>query len=285
MGSLGPELPKVDLSGLDATRFDEEIWAKARSTIAQALETHDGFEVIYSELPYHGFLLKKTGFPFSALELTNPTSLITIQEYANDFWPQGNDFFCNTILNFATHMQVLILIIHRMTLECLGLEDYYDSQIKSLSYSIRFAKYHKDVLDRGNTYALPSHKDPNYISIICQHNVEGLEVQNICDEWIATKPLTNSFTVLVGEAFEAWTNGRLHAPNHRVKLKNEIEKRYAVIFSTIPILTDDIISAPKELIDEQYPLLYKSFKYYDYIKFRFTDEGDFENPLKVYCGV
>ncbi|KAL0918517.1 hypothetical protein M5K25_010526 [Dendrobium thyrsiflorum] len=322
MASLGGvdtknlELPKVDLSGLDITSFNEKAWAIVRLKIAQALEIYGGFEVIYNEispelrnellgvvvpelfsmpaasklgdseqLPYHGIFFRKPGFPFFAVQLTNPNALSAIQEYANTIWPQGNDFFCNTVLNFTKQMQELMQIIHRMILESLGLEDNYESHIKSLLYSIRFANYYKDVSDKGNIIALPPHKDPNYISIVCQHNVEGLEVENTCDEWIETKPLTNSFTVLVGEAFKAWTNGRLHAPNHRVKLNKEITKRYAVVFSTVPSLTNDIIDAPKELIDEQHPLLFKPFKYYDYIKYRFTEGDKDEDALKAYCGV
>ncbi|KAI0510304.1 hypothetical protein KFK09_010905 [Dendrobium nobile] len=309
MSSL--ELPEIDLSGFHVTSFNEKTWAKARSKIAEALELYGGFEVIYNEvnldlrndllgvavpelftmpgasnlidskeLPYHGAFFSKPGFPFWALQLTNPNTIAPIQEYAKVIWPQGNDFFCNAVLNYANHMQKLIQTIHRMILESLGLEDHYDSHIKSLSYSIRFANYYK-----GNKIALPPHKDPNYISIVCQHNIEGLEVENKSDEWIETKPSKNSFTVLVGEAFKAWTNGRLHVPNHRVKLKNETEKRYAVIFGTVPIHTNDMINAREELVDEEHPLLFKPFKYYDYIKYRFTDGENLEDALKSYCGV
>ncbi|KAL0918515.1 hypothetical protein M5K25_010524 [Dendrobium thyrsiflorum] len=311
MASLGGvdtknlELPKVDLSGLDITSFNEKAWAIVRLKIAQALEIYGGFEVIYNEispelrnellgvvvpelfsmpaasklgdseqLPYHGIYFRKPGFPFFAVQLTDPNDLSAIQEYANNIWPQGNDFFCNTVLNYSKHMQALMQIIHRMILESLGLEDHYESHLK-------FANYYKDVSDKGKTIALPPHKDPNYISIVCQHNVEGLEVENTCDEWIKTKPSTNSFTVLVGEAFKAWANGKLYAPNHRVKLKKDITKRYVVVFSTVPTLTNDIIDAPKELIDEQHPLLFKPFKYYDYIKYRFTEGEKDEDALKM----
>ncbi|KAI0510296.1 hypothetical protein KFK09_010901 [Dendrobium nobile] len=311
------ELPIVDLSGLDMTRFDEKSWAIARSKIAEALETYGGFEVVYDdvsselrnellglivpnmftmpvlnklsdgqELPYHGAWFTKLGFPFLALQLTDPNSLINVQEYANSIWPQGNDFFCNIVLKYAKHMQELMNMIHKMIVESLGLEDHYDSHMNSLAYSIRFSNYYKDTLDDGINLALPSHKDPNYISIICPHNVEGLEVEAANGEWLQSKPMKNSFTVLVGEAFKAWSNGRLYAPSHRVKLKSETEKRYAVVFSTIPNITNDVISAPKELIDEQHPLLFKPFKYYDYVKFRFSDEGErVDDALKAYCGV
>ncbi|PKU74832.1 probable 2-oxoglutarate-dependent dioxygenase AOP1 [Dendrobium catenatum] len=324
MGYLGGvdtknlELPIVDLSGLDITRLDEKVWVKARSKIAEALEIYGGFEVVYNEVsselrndllglivptmftmpvvnelsdaqqvPYHGIWFQKQGFPYSALQLEDPNSLVAVQEYANIIWPQENDFFCNTVLNYAKHMQEIINMIHRMIIESLCLELHQnDSHMKSLACSIRFSNYYKNALDDGINLSLPSHKDPNYISIICPHNVEGLEIETRGGEWIQAKPMKNSFTVLVGEVFKAWTNGRLHAPNHRVKLKNETEKRYAVIFSTIPSLTNDMINAPEELIDEQHPLLFKPFKYYDYVKFRFSEEGEKTNDaLKAYCGV
>ncbi|PKU74831.1 probable 2-oxoglutarate-dependent dioxygenase AOP1 [Dendrobium catenatum] len=311
------ELPIVDLSGLDIARFNEKVWVKARSKIVEALEIYGGFEVVYNEvsselrndllglivptiftmsvvnklsdaqkLPYHGIYFKKQGFPYLALQLADPNSLVALQEYANIIWPEGNDFFSNTVLNYAKHMQELINMIHRIIIESLCLELHNDSHMNSLAYSIRFSNYYKNALDDGINLSLPSHKDPNYISIICPHNVEGLEIETRGGEWIQTKPMKNSFTVLLGEVFKAWTNGRLHAPNHRVKLKNETEKRYAVIFSTIPSLTNDMINAPEELIDEQHPLLFKPFKYYDYVKFRFSEEGEKTNDaLKAYCGV
>lgn len=45
------------------------------------------------QLPYHGIFFKKPGFPFSALQMTDPNSLTVIQEYTNMIWPEGNEFF------------------------------------------------------------------------------------------------------------------------------------------------------------------------------------------------
>ncbi|KAH0465214.1 hypothetical protein IEQ34_005317 [Dendrobium chrysotoxum] len=53
----------------------------------------------------------------------------------------------------------------------------------------------------GTKVVLPSHKDPNYISIISQPNIGGLEMETSNGEWISTNPIKNSFTVLIGEAF------------------------------------------------------------------------------------
>lgn len=322
MGSLGGickselELPKVNLSGLDIFKLDTKAWIEAREAIAQALELNGAFEVVYDKvntelrntllglatpelfamqimeklhdntaLPFHGWLLQKPGFPFLAQQIIEPYFLSAVQEYANTIWPRGNDSFCNTTWSYAEYMQELIQIIHRMILESLGLENHYDSHIKSLTYSMRLTGYNKDISNKRVGIVKPSHKDPNYVSIICQHKVNGLEVETFDGEWIRATPSSNSFTVLLGEAFMAWTNGRLKAPKHRVKM-DDIGERYSVVFSTIPTSAKDMINVPKELIDEKHPLHFKAFNYYNYIKFRFSDEGEkLNDTLKSYCGV
>ncbi|KAK8947094.1 hypothetical protein KSP39_PZI006472 [Platanthera zijinensis] len=232
------------------------------------------------QLATHGVWFMRAGLPFVALQLARPNCVDVVQEYADILWPEGNDFFCNTVKKYAGQMEELIQMIHRMILESLGLENHYDSHTKSLVNSMRFLKYYKDSSDNGSSIALSSHQDSTFISIVCQHNVEGLEVQTLDgDEWIHATPVANSFTVLAGEAFMAWTNGRIRAPIHQVKLTEPIEKRYAVVFSTTPSFANDMINAPEELVDAQNPLLFKPFKYYDYVNVK-EDYGS----LKAYCG-
>ncbi|KAK8947095.1 Gibberellin 2-beta-dioxygenase 7 [Platanthera zijinensis] len=315
MGSLGGNsngLPKVDLSGLGPKcGLGTEAWGAARSTVALALQNYGGFEVVYDrvgpdlrnellgqlvpemfskpavrvlsderQLATHGVLFMRAGLPFVALQLAQPNCMNVVQEYARILWPEGNDFFSNTVKKYAGQMEELIQMIHRMILESLGLENHYDSHMKSLINSMRFLKYYKDSSDNGSSIGLSSHQDSTFISIVCQHNVEGLEVQTaVGDEWIYATPFANTFTVLAGEAFMAWTNGRIHAPIHRVKLTKPIEKRYTVVFSTTPSFVDDMINTPEELVDAQNPLLFKPFKYYDYVKVK-KDFGS----LKAYCG-
>ncbi|KAH0464916.1 hypothetical protein IEQ34_005019 [Dendrobium chrysotoxum] len=118
------ELPKVDLSGLDLTCLHDKTWAVARANIAHALKTFGGFEVVYdqvgpelrggllgqaipelfdvpgveklinpSQVPYHGFLFQKKGFPFLSLKMFELSSKNNVQDFSNMIWPQGNVFF------------------------------------------------------------------------------------------------------------------------------------------------------------------------------------------------
>lgn len=310
------ELPQVELSGLDSEQLDAGAWSTARAKVGWALENYGGFEAVYdrvgprlrdelfrqaipqffaapdvgklynpSKIPYHGFLFQKEGFPFLGIQLSEPNSLAAIQDHANVIWPEGNNFFCNTVWEYACHMHELMQIVHRMAVECLNLKDHYDSQRTSLTCSMRFAKYNENFSARRSGVILPAHKDPNFISIISQHMLGGLQVKTFDGQWLAIAPKPYSFTVLLGEAFMAWSNGRFQAPEHHVKTEG-FETRYSMVYSTFPSQSNNIIEIPKELVDKQHPLLFKPFDYYDYLKFRFSDEGEkCEDTLKAFCGV
>ncbi|KAK8950201.1 Gibberellin 20 oxidase 1-D [Platanthera guangdongensis] len=310
------ELPQVEFSGLDSTRHDEKAWAKARAKVARALENYGGFEAVYdrvgtplrddllgraipelfsvpelatshdsTKIPYHGAWFQKKGYPFLSLQLTDPNSLAAIRDYSDAIWPDGNGFFCDTAWKYASHMQELVQIIHRMILESLGLNDHYDSHIESLTYSMRLSKYNDDPSLKKSKLVLPSHKDPNFISIISQHKLEGLEVETFDGHWIHVAPKPHAFVVLLGEAFMAWSNGRFKAPKHHVKMDG-FEVRYSMVYSTFPSQRNSVVETPKELVDKAHARLFNPFNYYEYLNFRFSDEGEkHEDSLKTYCGV
>ncbi|KAK8926425.1 Gibberellin 20 oxidase 1-B [Platanthera zijinensis] len=310
------ELPQVELSGLDSARRDEKAWAMARGKMAWALENYGGFEAVYdrvgtqlrddllgravpelfsvpelgtlhnaTKVPYHGVWFQKKGYPFLSLQLTDPNSLSAIQEYSDAIWPEGNSFFCDTAWEYASHMKKLAQIIHMMILESLGLNDHYDSHVESLTYSMRVSKYNDDPSLKKSELVLPSHKDPNFISIISQHKLEGLEVETFDGRWIHVAPKPHAFVVLLGEAFMAWSNGRFKAPKHHVKMDG-FEMRYSMVYSTFPSQGNSVVETPKELVDKEHALLFNPFNYYEYLNFRFSDEGEkYEDTLKTYCGV
>uniref|UniRef100_A0A3Q7GXS9 Isopenicillin N synthase-like Fe(2+) 2OG dioxygenase domain-containing protein n=1 Tax=Solanum lycopersicum TaxID=4081 RepID=A0A3Q7GXS9_SOLLC len=90
--------------------------------------------------------------------------------------------------------------------------------------------------------------------------------------------------------FLAWANGRLHAPYHRVMMRGK-EARYSIGFFSTPKV-GYMVEAPKELVDEDHPLLFKPFDHVEYLTFSYraafnnTKEGmRCESILKTYCGV
>ncbi|ONK79394.1 uncharacterized protein A4U43_C01F5910 [Asparagus officinalis] len=307
-------LPLIDFSDLDPQNPATQKWAIARSQISQALEAHGCFEVIYDrvgpelrqelfgrvmpelfDLPleakqknsscfgkYTGYIGQIPGLAYESLRVDAAATVEGLQGFERLLWPQGNPRFCNTVWTYAKHMQELAKMVHRIVLESLGVEKYYDYHIQPKTSALRFSEY--DVpLDQETKTGMFGHLDPNMLTIICQHK-EGLEVQTKEGEWIHVVPLTNSFTVLIGEAFKVWTNGKFQPPIHRVNMIGD-EKRYSVLFATRP--SDDYLLEPlEELVDGDHPLLFKPLKYKDYITFRYSEEGrKCKNPLEGYCGV
>ncbi|KAJ0960748.1 hypothetical protein J5N97_001397 [Dioscorea zingiberensis] len=92
----------------------------------------------------------------------------------------------------------------------------------------------------------------------------------------------NSFNVVIGESFQAWSNGRVKATPHRVKMLNN-EKRYSIQLRS-QFKDGCMIQAPEELVDQDHPQLYKPYNFADYLKFLFSNGGWAENTdtLKAY---
>ncbi|KAK5773295.1 hypothetical protein PVK06_049601 [Gossypium arboreum] len=93
-----------------------------------------------------------------------------------------------------------------------------------------------------------AHTDKPVSTIICDDQVSGLEIE-----------------------LKAWSNGRLKAVNHRVMMSGD-KDRFSIAAFAIPV-EGTIIKAPKELIDEQHPQLYKDFDFMDFFLFAFSDPG------------
>ena len=84
--------------------------------------------------------------------------------------------------------------------------------------------------------------------------------------------------------WQAWTNGRLHCPFHRVMMTGNIARYSAGIFSMPK--AGYIIKAPEELVDEEHPLLFKPFDNVEFLSFLRTEAGKgAQSALKTYCGI
>ncbi|KAK4719234.1 hypothetical protein R3W88_017572 [Solanum pinnatisectum] len=185
------------------------------------------------------------------------------EKFTQILWPQRNTSFCKTIQSYSEQLSELDQMVRRMILESLGVENYMDEHMNSTNFLVRLM---------------------NNITILYQNQVNGLQVLTKDGQWINVDPTPDTFIVLIGDSLHAWTNGRIHAPFHRVITKGN-EARYSIGLFTIP-KAGYMIKAPKELVDEEHPLLYKPFTHLEFITFNYTKEGmKCEYALKTYCGV
>ncbi|XP_015070811.1 probable 2-oxoglutarate-dependent dioxygenase AOP1 [Solanum pennellii] len=239
-----------------------------------------------SEVQYHiGYIGQIPHLPFyESLGIPDFLAPQSVENFANIFWPHGNPEFCNLVKSYANSLLKLDQIIKRMILENLGLEKHINELLDNFAL-FRFSHYkgslsiNKDENDKYD--GLGAHTDNNFLTFIAQNQVNGLQI-NKNGEWINASISPNSFIVLSCDSFKAWTNGRLHSPLHRVAMPREGD-RLSLQFNTLS-KPGHFIEAPKELVDEKHPLLFKPYEMLGLLNYVASNAGT-PNAFQAYCGV
>ncbi|CAN4078185.1 unnamed protein product [Withania somnifera] len=317
---MDSKIPTIDLCKADLKPGSAE-WESTRNQVIQAFQEYGCFEVVYdkvekdirkaifdaskeifefpietklknlSDKPSLGY---KGLFPtlpsFESLAIADLLQPQGVENFAKIFWPDGNDEFCNIVRTFSEPVMELYAMLTRMILESLGIERYIDEVLGSSIYHLRFSSFKQleakaEDGKNNNKLGLSGHTDGGWLTIISQNSVNGLQFQKKDGEWMDANISPNSYAVLAGDAFMAWTNSRLHSPVHRVTMTGNGDRLSVQMFS-VP-KADYIIEARKELVDEEHPVLYKQFGVEDYFAYLVTKEGAKAgtNAFKTFCGV
>ncbi|KAL1551453.1 putative 2-oxoglutarate-dependent dioxygenase AOP1 [Salvia divinorum] len=311
MGSETIKLPIIDFSDL---KTQTETWESTKAKVLQALEEYGCFEATFDHIPlpllksvidetkqlfdlplpiklrnrsnkpYHGYVGQYPMVPlYESLGIPDALSPGKIQGFADLMWAQGNPSFSKTVESFSEKLSELDKIVRKMVVESLGLDKYMDEHMDSTDYLIRLQKYDRPRSDETEL-GLTSHTDKNIVTILYQNEINGLEVLSKDGQWFTSQPSLDSFVVMIGESFSAWTNGRLHAPYHKVMMSGD-EARYSIGLFSVPKPGYEI-KAPEEMVDEEHPLLFKPYDHHQFLQFYYTEAGQ-KSPsaLKEYCGV
>lgn len=84
-------------------------------------------------------------------------------------------------------------------MEGLGVAKYHDALSASTWHLFRMSEYQAPSAAE-KTVRFGSHQDTNLLSVVCQHEVEGLEMQTRDGQWVLVKPSPTSLVVMVGQA-------------------------------------------------------------------------------------
>ncbi|KAK3410997.1 probable 2-oxoglutarate-dependent dioxygenase AOP1 [Eucalyptus grandis] len=314
MGSMAElKLPVIDFSSPRLEPGTAE-WTAVRDEVKQALETYGCFEAWFEKVPvelqksmlgsvqelfdlplqtklrnvsrkpYHGYVGQYPMVPlYESIGIDDADIYEKVDGLTTTLWPEGNMNFSKTIHSFTEKLSELDKMSRRMILESFGVEKYLDEHMNSTNYLFRLMKYAGPQTTDPKLGLVP-HTDQNTVTILCQNEVDGLQVQTKHGEWISTRPSTNSFVVMIGESLNAWLNGRLHTPYHQVMMSGN-RARYSAGLFTVP-KGGYIVKAPNELVDEEHPLLFKPFDHVEFLDFYYTETGQrAKSALKAYCGV
>ncbi|WOK98631.1 putative 2-oxoglutarate-dependent dioxygenase AOP1 [Canna indica] len=302
-------LPKIDFSDVAPANGGSLGWAAAREQVMQALTSYGCFEAVYdpvtpslrdsmsrftseelfplpietklknaSDKPFGGYLGQIPGLAFESLGITDAHLAHGVPAFAVAMWPDGNPSFCETAYSYSKKLAELEQMVRRMVLESLGVTKYLQEQLENTWYLLRLSKYgeEKGEDEEGETKKAEyvPHRDTNTLGIICQLNgVDGLEVETGDGEWIISKPSTpTSLFVVAGDSLRAWSNGRIVAPLHRVRLDGKDAIRYSAILFSCP-MEEQVVEAPPELVDDEHPSLFKPYSYGSFLQFAVSEEG------------
>ncbi|KAH7686601.1 Iron/ascorbate family oxidoreductases protein [Dioscorea alata] len=298
------QLPKINFSGLVVGTPE---WIAVRTEVMNALHVYGTFEAVYDphldaelreqvfrkaitelfDLPTHVKSLSvsytsKSYIPSEQGFTVYEGNVESIQSLTSLMWPQGNSHFCETMQRYGEAMKELNEMITRMILESLGVDKYYDEMTQKTNYMLRAICYKNEEEDKDDLY-MGTHTDIHFLTIVAQHEVDGLEVLIKSGQWI--KPAPYSYIVFLGDSLQAWTNGRVQAIDHRICKNQSHDTRYVTQFMSRGA-KEFIIQAPPELIDATHPVLYKPFDFNDYFQFYLSKLGSMPaKPLKTFCGI
>ncbi|KAK1416818.1 hypothetical protein QVD17_25935 [Tagetes erecta] len=307
------KLPFIDFTNLDQNTKTNH-WNLTKSQVHRALEEFGCFEATLSDIqpelhtsvfdslqelfdlplqtklknrsikPFHGYLGQYPMVPlFESMGIDVAPNPDKAESFTKILWPEGNPKFSKTIQEIYEKLSKLDQMVRIMVLESLGLEKYMDEHMDSTNYLLRVMKY-KGPETKDTKLGVDSHTDKNLVTILHQNEVDGLEVQTKSGDWIKVQLSPNSFVVMIGDSFYAWTNGRLHSPYHRVMMSGD-NARYSIGLFSIP-KAGYVVKAPQEVVDDEHPLIFKPFDHFEFLQFYYTEAGQrAPYALKAYCGV
>ncbi|KAK3439083.1 hypothetical protein EUGRSUZ_C03725 [Eucalyptus grandis] len=249
------KLPQIDLYELDGSKSGTGRWDSSQSQLRQALEEFGCFEALHDKMT-----LKLHNDAFQELEelLKLPNDVKCRFDFLDKL---------ETMNTYVTRVLELDSLVKKLVLGSLGVDKYLESLAKLVRYNFRLMRYAAPGTEESKKSRAWCHRDANFVIVLHQNHVNGLEVQTKDGCWFEVAP--SSATSLTG-----WSNGRLHgdkhSPCHRVMMSGH-EARYCIgLFSSV----QGTIQCPDELVDDQHPLLFKSFDVAGLSRIYKTKEGD-----------
>ncbi|GFZ01762.1 hypothetical protein Acr_15g0003710 [Actinidia rufa] len=302
-GEYYSEIPFLDFSGavaLDSSDSTSEAWKQElRGKVREACENHGCFLVEYNnntkQVQWHWAFRPLLMLPFSSIHesfgIEDPHRLDMARSFTNLMWPaNGNPSFCEVLNSMSSKMLELSLMIMKMVLESLEMECCYGflEDNKSSSSTFRLIKYKVAPTPSNiehpatSNIGLIPHTDKNFLTILCQNEVQGLEVLsresgNWVQLMIPPRILRHPYRPSVSSRSKhsvwdrqtdrqlAWSNGKLHAAKHRVMMRGDKERFSCGLF--LSPKEDATIEVPQTLVDKDHPLLYRPFTYSDFLNF------------------
>ncbi|KAL0425789.1 UNVERIFIED_CONTAM: putative 2-oxoglutarate-dependent dioxygenase AOP1 [Sesamum radiatum] len=269
------------------SELDKQVFDVMEELIDLPLETKTRN---WGELAFHGYVGQLPHAPLhESMGIPDATTSGAVEAFTTLMWHSGNNRFCESISCYVKLVAELEQKVDKMVLESYGAEKHYESHVGSTTYLLRTLKYSAPDSNNNssnNNIGANIHTDKNFLTIIHQNQVNGLEIQPRNGEWFAVEfpPAPGSFfVVMAGDSYQAWSNGRIYSTRHQVLMKGDKPRYSLALFS----YNHGITHIPEELVDTEHPLQFKPFDSYGLLRFYLSRApSDMSgSSAKEYCGV
>lgn len=164
------------------------------------------------------------------LSADDPRILAADPLYGLNRWPADMPGFKAATLAYMTAMRPLARRMVSVVGTGLGLDaDYFDQDFGDPTVTLRLIRYPPHDGAEENQFGFAPHIDTNFLTLLAQSKLPGLEVRTSEGEWIRPPAIPGTFVVNTGEMLGRYSNGRYTPTPHRVINANRA-LRHAIPF-------------------------------------------------------
>lgn len=158
-------------------------------------------------------------------------------------WPDRLRGFRETVLEYIEAVDALgrrLLPVCAVALDLAP--DAFDQAFADSQFSFRLSHY-PPVPAEVNQFGIAPHTDANFLTLLAQTDVPGLQVRMPSGDWLEVPYIPGSFAVNSGDMMFRWTNGRFKSTPHRA-VPPISTHRYAIPFFLGPQIDTVIACLP-----------------------------------------
>ena len=190
-----------------------------------------------------------------------PSFLPSLQESCMDFFNQADLLAKDLLKGFAIAMNLNEDFFLKNSSRPLSRASlvYYPSQPEQMG---------------DDQYGVGPHTDFGTLTILCQDNVGGLQVQDVNGEWFHAPPIEDTIIVNVADLLSRWTGGEYKSTPHRV-VNSSTKERLSLVLAFDP--NPETIIDPREVHGQSFNSKEDPISCGDYLIWRFGKAFSYRN--------
>ena len=190
-----------------------------------------------------------------------PSFLPSLQENCMDFFNQADLLAKDLLKGFAIAMNLNEDFFLKNSSRPLSRASlvYYPSQPEQMG---------------DDQYGVGPHTDFGTLTILCQDNVGGLQVQDVNGEWFHAPPIEDTIIVNVADLLSRWTGGEYKSTPHRV-VNSSTKERLSLVLAFDP--NPETMIDPREVHGQSFNSKEDPISCGDYLIWRFGKAFSYRN--------